>query len=124
MKVSRLIALLLGAGTLWGIVLADQGDYLTIRQVSRYIPGGDAGLHVGVMFALTLTFAVGFADARIAGRRLGLVGIVVLVALFATAEELHQLAEPYRRFTIRDLFFSYLGIGLGALVAWGARLKK
>ncbi|MFP6639336.1 MAG: VanZ family protein [Myxococcota bacterium] len=124
MRVSRVFALLLGLGTLWGIVLADQGDYLTIRQFSRYVPGGDAGLHVGVMGGLTLAFSIGFADARIAGRRLGVIGVVLLIVLFATAEELHQWFQPYRRFTLRDLLFSYLGIGLAALLVLGIRRRR
>ena len=119
-----MIALVIGLGTLWGIVLADQGDYLTIRQFSRYVPGGDAGLHVTVMGVLTLVFSIGFADSRIAGRRLGLAGIVLLVVLFATGEELHQLIQPYRRFELRDLLFSYLGIGGAALLALYLERRK
>lgn len=116
--VARGIALIVGAGTLWAIYMADRGDLVTIRQVSRYVPGGDGGLHVMVMGALVLVFSLGFADARVAGRRLGVAGIALLVALFATAEELHQLLEPWRRFSLRDLFFSYVGIALATALAW------
>lgn len=114
----RGIALIVGGGTLWAVYMADRGDLVTIRQVSRHVPGGDAGLHVMVMGALVLAFSFGFADARVAGRRLGVAGIALLVTLFATAEELHQLLQPWRRFSLRDLFFSYLGIALATALIW------
>ena len=117
-RIARVIAVLLGVGTLWAVYMADRGDLVTIRQVSQFVPGGDAGLHVTVMGALTLWFVLGFADARVAGRRLGLLGITLLVTLFATAEELHQLLQPWRRFSFRDLFFSYLGIALVTASVW------
>jgi VanZ family protein len=108
--------------------MANQGDVVTVRQVSRHVPGGDAGLHVVVMGALTFSLALAFAGARFWGHRLGLWGIVALVGLFATLEEWQQMLQPYRRFSLRDLFFSYLGILLGllglAFVKWFFARKR
>lgn len=115
LTLSRAAALVLCAGTAWGIGMANQGDFVTVRQVSRYVPGGDAGLHIVVMGSLTFALGFAFADARFLGRRLGVWGIVGLMSLFATLEEWQQMLQPYRRFSLRDLFFSYLGIFLAAL---------
>lgn len=113
----RVLALALGLGTIYGILLANQGDLLTIRQVSRYIPGGDAGLHLVVMGALMLFLSLGFEGSRVAGRRVGTLTLLVVMWLFATGEEFQQMHQPYRRFSLVDLFFSYLGIGVGASIA-------
>lgn len=115
LTLSRTLALVLCAGTAWGIGMANQGDFVTVRQVSRYVPGGDAGLHIVVMGSLTFALGLAFADARFRGRRLGVWGIVALMGLFATLEEWQQMLQPYRRFSLWDLFFSLLGILLGAL---------
>ena len=95
--------------------MANQGEVATVRQVSRYVPGGDAGLHIVVMGSLTFALGLAFADASFWGRRLGVWGIVALMGLFATLEEWQQMLQPYRRFSLWDLFFSFLGILLGAL---------
>ena len=84
---TRVVALLLCAGTAWGILMVNQGEVATVRQVSRYVPGGDVGLHVVVMGALTLSLGLGFSDARLRGHRIGIWGIVALMGLFATLEE-------------------------------------
>ena len=113
----RALALVLGLGTIYGILLANQGDLLTIRQVSRYIPGGDAGLHLVVMGALMLFLSLGFEGSHVAGRRVGILTLLVFMWVFATGEEFQQMRQPYRRFSLVDLFFSYLGIGVGASIA-------
>ena len=113
----RWFALFLCVGTAWGILLANQGDILTVRQFSKYVPGGDAGLHVVVMGTLTLVLGVAFSEARLVGFRLGFSGVVGLMLLFATLEEWQQRFQPFRRFSLRDLLFSYLGIAL-AVGVW------
>ena len=121
----RWFALFLCVGTGWGILLANQGDILTIRQFSKHVPGGDAGLHVVVMGALTLVLGLAFSEARLFGFRLGFSRVVGLMLLFATLEEWQQRLQPFRRFSLRDLFFSYLGIAL-AVGFWtvGRRLLR
>lgn len=112
----RGLALFLCVGTAWGIVLANQGDILTVRQFSKHVPGGDAGLHVAVMGTLTLVLGLAFSEARVFGSRLGFSRIVALMIAFATLEEWQQRLQPFRRFSFRDLLFSYLGIALAVLV--------
>ena len=121
----RWLALFLCVGTGWGILLANQGDILTIRQFSKHVPGGDAGLHVVVMGTLTLVLGLAFSEARLFGFRLGFSRVVGLMLLFATLEEWQQRFQPFRRFSLRDLFFSYLGIAL-AVGVWtvGRRLLR
>ncbi|MEE3327402.1 MAG: hypothetical protein VX252_08715 [Myxococcota bacterium] len=114
---SRWLALFLCVGTAWGIFLANQGDILTVRQFSRHVPGGDAGLHVAVMGTLTLVLGIAFSDAHFFRYRVGFSGILGLMLVFATLEEWQQRLQPFRRFSLRDLLFSYVGIALGAL-AW------
>ena len=124
-NLSRWLALFLCVGTAWGIFLANQGDILTVRQFSRYVPGGDAGLHVAVMGTLTWVLGIAFSEARLFGFRFGFSGILALMIVFATLEEWQQRLQPFRRFSLRDLLFSYLGIALGALI-WmlGRRLYE
>lgn len=125
LNVSRWLALFLCVGTAWGIFLANQGDILTVRQFSRHVPGGDAGLHVVVMGTLTLVLGIAFSEARLFGFRLGFSGILTLMLVFATLEEWQQRLQPFRRFSVRDLLFSYVGIALGALVwIWARRLLQ
>ena len=76
----------------------------------RQIPGGDKTAHfllVGVL-ALLLNSAMNASTVRIAGLTF-LKGNLILV-LLATAEEMSNLVQPGRSYSLVDLQFNYLGI--------------
>ncbi len=76
----------------------------------KAVPFADKLAHfclVGIL-AFLLNSALGAVTVRVAGQ-LMLKGNLFLVAL-ATVEELSNLIQPFRGFSLGDLFFNYLGI--------------
>ena len=81
----------------------------------RDIPGQDRTGHFVVMGLLCLCVNLGFADARIAGRRLGTPIVTLLVFLGVTLEEYTQALIPRRSFDPLDLLAGYAGIAIAAV---------
>lgn len=90
----------------------------------KSLPGEETGAHVLVTLALSLAANLGFADARVRGRRLGIPGITALVLGVVTLEELSQRWISTRAVQTEDLAANAAGILTGALVAWWVRSRR
>jgi hypothetical protein len=105
------------------IVLANfSATYPMFIASVRQLPGGDKTAHfllVGVL-ALLLNSAMNAATVRVAGLTF-LKGNLILV-LLATLEELSNLIQPGRTYSLLDLQFNYLGIfAFGWMSLWFAK---
>ncbi|MDH3717540.1 MAG: hypothetical protein OES79_05405 [Planctomycetota bacterium] len=92
------------------IVSANIGAARPMFLALKQVPFADKIAHfslVGIL-SLLLNSALGAATVRVAGQTL-LKGNAFLVVL-ATVEELSNLIQPCRGFSLADLLFNYLGI--------------
>jgi VanZ family protein len=62
-----------------------------------------------------------FADARLAGVRLGVLGVTLLLGIAVGLEELSQGWIPGRTVSLTDLLAGYLGIVIAAALVAGLR---
>ena len=101
------------------IVIADQGDYVTIlTDWVDNIPYGDKGGHLILMGLLSLTVNLSFQCSQWTVNRHTFLKGSVIVAILVTLEEISQLFISSRTFDGGDLLSDYLGIWVFGQLAW------
>jgi VanZ family protein len=91
--------------------------------VSR-LPYKDAGAHFLIMGGLAAAVCWAYADSRLAGIRLGVLGVSLILGIAVGLEELSQAFFPGRSVTLKDLLAGYLGIGLAAASVTAVRWMR
>ena len=115
MRLLGLLAIAVVAGL---SVVASLDPESPLLDFVKRVPGRDTTLHFLLMGVLALFVVLGFASARVGGRRLGVLGCGVLAGVAITLEEILQIAIPGRVFSWTDLSASWGGILAGTALAW------
>ena len=123
MNVTRAVALSVILGMVAIVVIMDVGFRHDVMIIVSMLPGKDTTVHFLLMGLLCAAAVLGFPDARIGGRRLGVIGMTLVVSTVVSLEELSQAWIPMRTASLRDLMASYAGILLAAVIA-GAILRR
>jgi VanZ family protein len=94
-----------------------------LLQVTHYIPGRDKTGHFLLMGGFGGVSVLAFAGRRVGTRRVPVLGVLAVVALFVVLEEVVQRWLPNRTFSLLDIAASLSGVAcFGALAAaWLAR---
>jgi len=84
------------------------------------LPGRDKSAHFVLMGGLALLAVLGFADTRVAGRRVSAAAVLSVVVALVAVEEGIQHWLPLRAFSLEDLAWSLAGIAClgGGAVGW------
>jgi hypothetical protein len=121
MDSKRRVALAAIAAVVAIIATVNSGFRHEAMIVVSWLPYKDAGAHFIIMGMLAATVCWAYADARIAGVRLGVLGVSLILGVGVGLEELSQGWFPGRSVTLKDLLAGYLGISLAAAVVAGLR---
>jgi hypothetical protein len=116
MRLPRLLALAVFAAIGAMVLVADLGFRNRFMALMGAIPGEDATVHFVLMGLLVAAAIWGFSDGEIRGRRVGTVGVTLIVLVIVTLEELSQAWLPARDASLTDMIASHSGIVFAAFV--------
>jgi len=116
-KVVSLLAIAFFTFILWIIYLANTGGNSVFFGFVGAIPYGDKFGHLGLFGFLTLLSIIGLRFRTLALGKYKIYYGCLLVALFATAEELSQAFISSRTFDLVDLAADFVGISLATGLA-------